>query len=152
MGTLSLNVVGYMQQAVVDSQCPASGIEVRHHVAHGGHDGEPVAPACVALGGTEAAPDLEQGGGVGATVDKGDGRLGHDQPEVVLEAVLEATPLVGDLVAAGRGVDPDVAAPHLERVAAHVVGEGVEGAARTELEAGVMPVADDDAVADGAAR
>ena len=97
-------------------------------------------------------PISSQGGGVGATVDKGDVRLGHDQPEVVLEAVLEATPLVGDLVAAGRGVDPDVAAPHLERVAAHVVGEGVEGAARTELEAGVMPVADDDAVADGAAR
>ena len=68
----------------------------------------------------------------------------------MLEAVVEPAPQMGDPV--GRRLDDDdhVVAVDLDRVGAHVVGEGVEGAARVQVEAGVVPVAGEQAVVDGA--
>ncbi len=48
-------------------------------------------------------------------------------------------------------VDEDVAVAHLGAKRRRVVGEGVQGAAAGEVELGVVPVAGEDAVGDGAA-
>ena len=51
---------------------------------------------------------------------------------------------------AGFRVHPHVAVHHGHREAAHVVGEGIEGAAAGYIEAGMVPVAGEDAVPDAA--
>ena len=78
-------------------------------------------------------------------------RLGDHQPNIVLHPIFEATrpPLYG--VGCRRaGVDPHTASRDRDREGPHIVGEGVEGAAAGEVEPGVMPVAGEDSVADGA--
>ena len=78
-------------------------------------------------------------------------RLGDDQTDVVLQSVLQPSPPVLAFVAGLRlRVNPYLAVLDAHREAAHVVGEGVEGAAAGQVEAGVMPVAGQDAVADAA--
>src|SRR5512132_3289782 len=60
--------------------------------------------------------------------------------------------LVGALLLDGarRKIDPDVAIAKLDREGAHVVGKLVEGAAGGEVEAGVVPMAGEDAIFDSA--
>src|SRR2546421_176730 len=58
-----------------------------------------------------------------------------------------ALPAPPPILAPGVQVDPDRAVAHLDRVDTHVVGEGIEGAAAAQVEARVVPVTGQDAVA-----
>jgi len=45
-------------------------------------------------------------------------------------------------------IDPDVAVDYFDRIAANVICPGVEGAAATQVETGMVPVAREDLAAD----
>ena len=79
-------------------------------------------------------------------------RLGDDEAEDLREAVVKPlTPMRGGIGMTERGLHPDLAVAHLDRADRHVVRPQVEGAAAFEIEAGVVPVAGQDAVLDAAA-
>ena len=81
-----------------------------------------------------------------------DDRLRDHQADVLLHPLLEPSePVMRRRPGRRYGVDEDLAVPDLDRIGGHVVGEQVEGAAAGQVEAGVMPVAGEDAVLDGAA-
>ena len=126
--------------------------EVRKHVRHRGEDRHARRPAGVPVA------DAEKGGlpdGVlrcADAVQPYDG-LGEDEADIVLQALVQlAGPVDAAVLFDGNGVDPDIAVPDLGVEGRNVVGEGVEGAAAGEIELGVVPVAGEDAVPDGAAR
>ncbi len=78
--------------------------------------------------------------------------LGDHEAEILGHAVVEApVPVGGRIRMAEAGLDPDVAVPQLDRAGRHVVRPWIEGAAACQVEAGVMPVAGQDAVLDAAA-
>ena len=78
--------------------------------------------------------------------------LGDDEAEIVREAVRKPLmPVRGGIGMTERGLHPDLAIAHLDRTDRDVVRPQIEGAAACEIEAGVMPVAGQDAVLDAAA-
>ena len=73
--------------------------------------------------------------------------LGDDEAEVVGEAVFKPlTPVRGGIGMTERRLHPDVAIAHLDRADRYVVRPKIEGAATFEIEAGVVPMAGQDAV------
>jgi hypothetical protein len=77
--------------------------------------------------------------------------LGEHQGDVPFQSLAQAAARVRRDVGARADVHPDVAAADLDRERAHVVRPGVERAAAGQVEARVMPVAGQDAVAHRAA-
>src|SRR5258708_19152630 len=72
--------------------------------------------------------------------------LGDDEPDVMCEAVRKPLmPVRSGIGMTERGPHPDVAIAHLDRADRYVVSPQVEGAAAFEVEAGVMPMAGQDA-------
>ncbi len=149
-GRVVAGVAGDEGEAVHEREGAVVGRERREHVGHGDEHGEAGAPAGVAVAGAEgdaAAHDLVGGD---AGFEEAEHRLGQHEREAELEAVVETLEEVRDGIVAAAGLDEDVVAVDRHQEAAGVVGEGVEGAAGDEVEAGVVPVAGDQAGLDGA--
>ena len=86
-------------------------------------------------------------------VGQAENGFGNHQRQALFEAFVEAAQQLRYAVDGGLDHDDDVvaiAASKLHRVGPHVVGEGVEGAARLEVEASVVPVAGQQSVLDRA--
>ncbi len=134
-----------------EGESPVGGVECGEEVGHGDQDGEAAAPSRPAVGRAEddAAPhDL---GGRHAGVEASENGLGRDQRQALLQPLLEpieegCTP--GLLV--GVGDDHPVAAD-LDGVGAYVVGEGIKGPSRGQVETGMVPMAGEQTLLDGAA-
>ena len=124
---------------------------MRQQVHHAGQDGEAGPPAVALVARPELDPDAERLARVCAAFDERNGGLGDDEREVLLQAGAQAAAMMGQFVAVVAQVDPDVAVDDLGREGRYVVRPQVEGAAGGQVEAGVMPVAGEDAVVDAAA-
>src|SRR5271165_4085675 len=78
-------------------------------------------------------------------------RLGDDEADVVLEAVIKPLAPVRSGVGMTEGcLDPDLLVAHLDRESRGVIRPQIEGAAAFEVETGVVPMAREDAVLDAA--
>src|SRR5215472_5358263 len=78
-------------------------------------------------------------------------RLSDDEPEVVGEAVRKAlTPVRGGIGITERSLHPDFTIAQFDREDRYVIRPQIEGAAAFEIEAGVVPVAGQDAILDAA--
>ena len=82
-------------------------------------------------------------GSAGATAcpQQVDHRFGDHQAEVVLQAIAQTIALMVDRVAARAQIDVNLAIAHFDREAVDIVGPEIEGAAASQVKAGVMPVA-----------
>jgi hypothetical protein len=118
---------------------------------YSGERRQPPEPAAAAAGDAEVKPGAKgvYPGRIG--LQKRDRRLRQHERNVALEPVVQPLALVRDRVVLGAQVDEDVVAVQLDREAAQLVRPLVERAAGREVEAGVMPVASEDPVADRAA-
>ena len=105
-----------------------------------------LAEAARPVAGAELEADPERLDGVGAAVDEADHGLRDHERDVALEAVVQPGAAVRERIAERRQVDPDLAVAQLDREDAQVVGPLVERAAGGDVEAGVVPVAGEDAV------
>src|SRR5262249_20164799 len=77
--------------------------------------------------------------------------LGDDEPEVVGEAVRKAlTPVRGGIGNTERCRHPDFTIAQFDREDRYVIRPQIEGAAAFEIEAGVVPMAGQDAILDAA--
>ena len=77
--------------------------------------------------------------------------LGDDEADIVREAVIKPlSPVRARVVMTVSGLHPDLAVAHLDRKGRRVVRPEIEGAAAFEVEAGVVPMACQDAVLDAA--
>ena len=122
-------------------------MELGQHVGGAGQHAHRRAPAGGGIGGTEPGPNAQGFAVVGAGGLQPQRRLGDDQPEVVLHAVLQpAAPVAGLIPVRRHRVNPDLPVHHLYWKGAHVVGEGVEGAPAGKFKPGVVPVAGKNAV------
>lgn len=133
-------------EAVDGGFCGEVGPEAGHE-SEAGHAVGPI----VVIGGAEegdVADDVEVGD---AGVEEADDAFGLNEADVLLEAALEAGAVVWLVgLFAGHGGEVDVAAVDAGVVGGDVVGEEVEGAATAEVEAGMVPVAGEEAIVDGA--
>ena len=122
----------------------------RQQVGERGHDGHADAEA-VAMAGAEQRCIAHQRGIRDAGGARAEHRLGDHEAEIVRHAVAEAAaPVAGRIGEAAFGGDPDLAVLDPRPGGRHVVGPQVERAAAFEIEAGMMPVAGEDAVLDAA--
>jgi hypothetical protein len=80
-----------------------------------------------------------------------DRRLGQHERNLPLEPVAQTLALVSGNIVRRAQIDEHVVTVDRHREAAQLVRELVEGAARPKIEAGVVPVAGEDPVADAAA-
>ena len=99
----------------------------------------------------EVEPGPEDVDAARVGLEERDRRLREHERDVALEPVPQPLALVRDRIARRAQVDEHVVAVELDREAAQLVGELVERAAGRQVEARVVPVAREDAVADGAA-
>jgi hypothetical protein len=87
---------------------------------------------------------------IDALADQSQHRFGDDQPDVVLHPLLQAVPPVGVTVGVARARGhPHLAVAHLDFGRGNVICPRIEGSAGGEVEAGVMPVAGENAVGEG---
>ena len=145
---LALAIVGHVHHAVVERQHAILRRQVVQDVGQRGQDRQAGTPPGGTIARAEAAADVQDLARRYAGLEQGQHGLDHDEREVLLQAIFQAAlPARPPILAPGVEVDPDRAVAHLDRVDAHVVGEGVEGAAAAQVEARVVPVAGQDAVA-----
>src|SRR5581483_134909 len=108
-------------------------------------------PARLPVAGAEVDTRPHDVPGGDAGLEQPEHRLGHDEGDPLLQPALQPLLEVGTTVGFGGDDHHDPAIVDLDGVGPHVVGPGVEGAARAEVEAGVVPVAGHEAALDRAA-
>jgi hypothetical protein len=149
-GRAAPGVARYECQPGHQGERPVGGVEVRQHVGHGGEDRQPRSPARFPVASAEghAGPHDLLGGHT--RVEQTQHCLGYDEGDALLQALLQ--PVVQRLAAVGlrRNDHDDPAVLDLHRVRPDVVSPGVERATRPQVEAGVVPVARQQAALDGA--
>ena len=125
-----------------------TGQDVRHRCQHGQAGAPPGGPVAYSEG--HAGAGRRDSGWLGAEhVRQAQYGLGDDQRQPLLEALFQAAQVPAGRVRLGPQHDEHVAVLHLHAVGADVVGERVEGAARDQVKAGVVPVAGQKPVFDG---
>ncbi len=139
------------RQSVNQRQRPVGGIEPRQQVRHGHQHRQPGAPPGPSMGGAEldAQPHRFGKRRLGKrrpVLEQTEDRLGGDQRQVLLESFGQSGQPCARWVTGRRRQDEDPAVADLHRIGADVVGEGIQGAARAQVEAGVVPVARDQSV------
>ncbi|MEZ4635997.1 MAG: hypothetical protein R2856_13710 [Caldilineaceae bacterium] len=92
----------------------------------------------------------ERANRVVGVVHQGEHRLGDDQRQVALQPIVEALTLAIQRILARAQIHVDVAVAHGHGIGGDVVGPEIEGAAGTQIEAGVVPMTGEDAVVDTA--
>jgi hypothetical protein len=137
--------------AVVEGGRTIIGVDRRDEVHEARERRQPAEPAGASPLDPEVERRAEDVDARRVGLDERDRRLRGDEREITLEAVTQPLPLVRDWIHRRPKVDEDVVIVHFDRKPAEVVRPLVEGAARTEIEARVMPVARQDPVRDRAA-
>ena len=121
----------------------------RKQVAERGQHSEAGAPA-VAVPRCEDNGIAHQASRIDTLADQSEHRFGDDQADVVLHPLPQAVPPVGVTVGVARARGhPHLAVAHLDLGRGDVIGPRIECPAGDEVEAGVMPVAGENAVGDG---
>ena len=138
-------------QALVERVRPVVGIEHREQVGEARVHRQALAEPGSAVAGAELEPGAKWLVRNGASLDEADHRLRDHERQVALEAVAEPRTAQRQRVAERREIDPDFAVADLDREHAQLVGPLVERAARRDVEAGVAPVAREDASRERAA-
>src|SRR5262245_46746441 len=119
-------------------------------VGNSGEDREPRTPARCSVAEPEECGALDERSCL-TQLAQSDHRLRQHQREILFEAFLEfPQPMRASILLARRRVDPDVSLAEVDIERSHVVSEWVEGTATREIEAGVVPMAGEDAIADRA--
>ncbi len=134
-------------------QHPVLRVQPIEHVGHAGQHGEARAPARRPVAGTELDPGGHDGGrGLGPAqgVDQAEDGLGHHEGQPLLQAFVEPAPQLTGPVGDRLDDHNHVVAVDVDRVGPDVVRERIQGAAGLEVEAGVVPVARQQSVLDGA--
>jgi hypothetical protein len=108
--------------------------------------GQTLPPPRSPVSGAELQPNAEWLGGIFSAAQQPDGRLGHDQRDVSLQPISQALAQVRRTVLPRREINPYLTVSNLDGEHACLVSKLVEGSAALEVEAGVMPVAGEDAV------
>ena len=139
---------GDVGEAVVQRRRPIGGVEPRGEVHEAGQRRQAAEPAAAAARDAEVEPGAEDVDAARIGFEQRDRRLRQHERDVALEPVAQPLALVRDRVVARAEVDEHVVAVELDREAAQLVGELVERAAGRQVEARVVPVAGEDAVAD----
>ena len=135
---------------MVESPWSILGSQVRQEVHHTGVHGQPLPPPRLPVSGAELQPNAEWLGGVFSGAEQPDGRFGHDQRDVALQPISQTLAQVRRTVLPRREINPYLTVSNLNGEHACLVGKLVEGSTALEVEAGVMPVAGEDAVLQGA--
>ena len=121
---------GDVEQPLIQGPGPVLLVQLRQHVGGAGQDGHGCAPPIGRIGGSEPGSYPQGLQITGACGLQAQGRLGYDQPQVVLHAIFQPPlPVLPLVTGSRRGVDPYPAVHHAHRKCAYVVGKGVEGAA-----------------------
>ena len=142
---------GDLPGRVVERQVAGVVAQVRRQVGHAGQAYQPLAPACQPARG-ELGDRGDHAGRVRVFVQQPEQGLRLDQAHADVQPPLQAPAVerrVGVLARAARDQHLPVGDAHL--VGRHVVGEQVERAAGSDVEAGVVPVAGQDAVVERSA-
>jgi hypothetical protein len=135
---------------VIESTGAVFRIEMREQVRHAGEDREALAPAVPTATGAELESHAKRTGRVLTPVEQQDDGLCKNEREVLFQSFTHAHALVRLEVIPTGHVHPDLVASNLDREDADIVGPWVEGSATGQVEAGVVPVAGQDAVLDAA--
>ena len=141
---------GDVDEAVVEGERAVLVIEAGEDVGHGGEDGEAGAPARGSIADAEerSTPHDVRGR---VQLAEADHALSEDEADVLLQALIELSrPVCAAILLDGPRVEPDATVAHLDAERGDIVSEGIEGATAGEVELGVMPVAGEDPVFDGA--
>jgi hypothetical protein len=133
---------------VIEGAGAVNFVEVGEKVHHGDVDGEALLPAAATVSGSKVKTGPEGFDRVAAVFHQDEDGFAHDQGDVAFEADLEPFSLVLAGIGVAGDVYPNFIAANFDREAANIVGELVEGSAAFEVEAGVVPVAGEDAVFD----
>ena len=140
---------GHVHQPLVQRPLPVILVQLRKDVGHAGQHAHGRAPSIGRVFSAEPGPDAKSHAVVAASRLKAKDCLGDYQPDIVLHTVLETgRPMRYLIPRRGLRVNPDYAVGYAYRIAADVVGEGIEGAAAGQIEPCVMPVAGEDAILD----
>ena len=127
------------------------GVQIGNEVHHTGVDGQSLPPTRAPVGRAEVDADAEGFGWVFAVLQQADDRLGDHQRDVAFQAVAQSAAQVFLGIGTRGEVYPYTAIAYFHRESADIIGKLVECATTGEVEAGVMPVTGEDAVADRAA-
>ena len=146
----SVAVARHPADTLEEGQAKVVVRQERKQVAERGQHGEAGAPA-VAVPRREDDGVAHQASRIDALADQSEHRFGDDEPDVVLHPLPQAVSPVGVTVGVARARGhPHLAVAHLDVGRGDVVGPRIEGPAGDEVEAGVMPVAGENAVGDRA--
>ena len=143
-------VTGYGRQSLVERPRPVFGVEQGRHVHEAGEHRQPLAPAAVTIARAKAQPNAEGLGDIAPVFHQLEDGLAQQQRNILFQPHFQPLAVVGVGIGRRCEVDPDFAGAHLDGIGGHIVGPEVEAAAAAEVEAGMMPVAGKDAVADRA--
>ena len=145
----SVAVARHPADSLEEGQAKVVVRQERKQVAERGQHGEAGAPA-VAVPRREDDGVAHQAPRIDALADQSEHRFGDDEPDVVLHPLPQAVPPVGVTVGVARARGhPHLAVAHLDVGRGDVIGPRIECPAGDEVEAGVMPVAGENAVGDG---
>ena len=148
-GGLARALPGHVPESLVDCPGPVIVMQVGQDVGCAGQDAHGSLPAIGRVGRPETGAYPQRLAVIGSGGLQAQHRFGDDQSDVVFKAVLQSAPPVLPFVSRRRvGIDPHFAVDHLYREASYIISEGVEGAAAGEIEACVVPVTGQDAIAD----
>src|ERR671911_2598109 len=132
-------------------ECPWSilGESGEAKVHHAGVHCQSLPPSRSPVSAAELQPRAKRFGGIFPAAQQPDDRLGHDQRNVALQPISQALAQVSRTVLPRREIHPYFVVSNLNGEHAGLVSKLVEGSTALEVEAGVMPVAGEDAVLPG---
>jgi hypothetical protein len=144
-------VAGDVREAVVQSRRAVDRIEVRNEIHEAGERRQAPEPALAAARDSEVEAGAKDFASARVALQQRNRRLRDDERDVALEPVVQPLALMCDGVLARTQVDEDGVTVDRDRESAQLVGELIERPAGPQVEACVMPVAGQDAVAHRAA-
>jgi hypothetical protein len=133
------------REAVHERECLVVGRELGEQVGHRDQHSEPGTPARTAVAGAELHAGAHDLRWRHARVEQTQHRLGDHERDIVLEPVAQPALEMADGIVANPRPHEHVVVPNLDVERARIISPKVEGAARHEIEACVMPVASDEA-------
>jgi hypothetical protein len=138
-------------QAGIEGTGPIVSVQVGHQV-HDCADSLTGTPALLTIARPIVQPKGKGRSGrfLVTLVHQGEHALGDHQADIALQSILQSLALPFSAVAGRGDIYPDVALLNLHRKATHIVSPEVERTATRQVEAGMMPVAGQDAIVDGA--
>ena len=149
-GRVATGVAAHEGEGVHEGERPVGRVEVGQHVGHRHQHGEAAPPALRPVAHAVFEAGGHDGGAARIGLEQPERGLGGDEREAVLQPVGQAPAQLPDRVGRRAASHPHVVAVHLDVEGDGVVGPRVEGAARRQVEAGVVPVAGEQAGLDGA--